>query len=179
MHDIMTSIMRLNRQIKPQDVVILGKLISGPVWSTQKEIGESLKLSQAEVSHAIQTLGHIGLINLTTKKINKLAVTEFLTHALKYLYPVQKSGVGRGVLIGPSSSTFKEKVQTDEFNYIWPDPNGGSKGIIVIPLIPELASSALKNEQLFMFLNVVEIFRGLGGVRHIQEAQKILKDILR
>jgi hypothetical protein len=26
---------------------------------------------------------------------------------------------------------------------------------------------------------VVEIFRGLGGVRHIQEAQKSLKDILK
>lgn len=171
--------MRQNRVIKPQDVVILGKLISAKVWPSQKEIGDSLKLSQAEVSHALKTLGHVGLINLTTKKINKLAITEFITHALKYLYPIEKKGTGRGILIGPSSSTFKGKVQSDEYNYIWPDSNGDSKGIVVTPLLPELSSSVMENEILYKFLNVVEIFRGLGGVRHIQEAQKILKDIFR
>lgn len=171
--------MRQNRVIKPQDVVILGKLISEKVWPSQKEIGDSLKLSQAEISHALKTLDQIGLINLTTKKINKLAVTEFITHALKFLYPIEKKGTGRGILIGPSSSTFKGKVQSDEYNYIWPDPNGDSKGIVVTPLLPELSNSVKENDILYTFLNVVEIFRGLGGVRHIQEAQKILQDILR
>jgi hypothetical protein len=171
--------MRQNRVIKPQDVVILGKLISEKAWPSQKEIGDSLKLSQAEISHALKTLDQIGLINLTTKKINKLAVTEFITHALKFLYPIEKKGTGRGILIGPSSSTFKGKVQSDEYNYIWPDPNGDSKGIVVTPLLPELSNSVKENDILYTFLNVVEIFRGLGGVRHIQEAQKILKDILR
>ena len=171
--------MRQNRVIKPQDVVILGRLISEKVWPSQKEIGDSLKLSQAEISHALKTLDQVGLINLTTKKINKLAVTEFITHALKFLYPIEKKGTGRGILIGPSSSTFKGKVQSDEYNYIWPDPNGDSKGIVVTPLLPELSNSVKENDILYTFLNVVEIFRGLGGVRHIQEAQKILKDILR
>ena len=170
--------MRQNRVIKPQDIVILGKLISEKVWPSQKEIGDSLKLSQAEISHALKTMDQIGLINLTTKKINKLAVMEFITHGLKYLYPIEKKGTGRGILIGPSSSTFKGKVQSDEYNYIWPDPNGESKGIVVTPLLPEL-SSIKGNEVLFTYLNVIEIFRGLGGVRHVQEAQKILKDILR
>ena len=171
--------MRQNRQIKPQDVVILGKLISEKVWPSQKEIGESLKISQAEISHALKTLDHVGLINLTTKTINKLAVTEFITHALKFLYRIEKKGTGRGILIGPSSSTFKGKVQSDEYNYIWPDPSGDSKGIVITPLITELSSSVMENEIMYKFLNIVEIFRGLGGVRHVQEAQKILKDILR
>lgn len=171
--------MRQNRVIKPQDVVILGKLISEKVWPSQKDIGDSLKLSQAEISHALKTLDQIGLISLTTKKINKLAVTEFITHGLKYIYPIEKKGTGRGMLIGPSSTTFKGRVQSDEYNYIWPDPNGNSKGIVVTPLLPELSNSVKENEILYTFLNVVEIFRGLGGVRHIQEAQKILKDILR
>jgi biotin operon repressor len=171
--------MRQNRVIKPQDIVILGKLISEKLWPSQKEIAESLNLSQAEISHALKTLDQIGLINLSTKKINKLAVTEFLTHALKYLYPIEKKGSGRGILVGPSSSFFKDKVQSDEYNYIWPNSNGENKGIVVTPLLPELSSTVLSNEIMFQFLNVVEVFRGLGGVRHVQVAQKILKDILK
>ena len=171
--------MRQNRVIKPQDIVILGKLISEKLWPSQKEIADSLNLSQAEISHALNTLDHIGLINLSNKKINKLAITEFVTHALKYLYPIEKKGTGRGILIGPSSSIFKEKVRSDDYNYIWPNSNGDSKGIIVTPLLPELSSTVLSNEIMCQFLNVVEIFRGLGGVRHVQEAQKILKDILK
>jgi hypothetical protein len=171
--------MRHNRVIKPQDIVILGKLLSEKVWPSQTEIGISLKLSQAEVSHALKTLGYVGLINLPTKKINKLAVIEFITHALKYLYPIEKSGTGRGILIGPSSSIFKGRVHSDEYSYIWPDPNGESKGIIVNPLIPQLTASIMENKILYNFLNIVEIFRGLGGVRHLQEAHKLLRDILR
>ena len=175
----MTVIMRQNRQIKPQDVVILGKLISDEDCHSQKEIADSISLSQAEISHALKTLAHIGLINLTIKKINKLAVTEFITHALKFLFPIEKKGTGRGILIGPSSSTFKGKVQSDEYNYIWPDPDGDSKGVVVTPLLPQLSKSVIANEQLFTYLNVIEVFRGLGGVRHVQEAQKILKELLK
>jgi hypothetical protein len=50
--------------------------------------------------------------------------------------------------------------------------------VIVIPLLPELSKVVKENKKLFLFLNVIEIYRGLGGVRHIQEAQKILKEIL-
>ena len=152
--------MRQNRVIKPQDIVILGKLISEKLWPSQKEIADSLNLSQAEISHALNTLDHIGLINLSNKKINKLAITEFVTHALKYLYPIEKKGTGRGILIGPSSSIFKEKVRSDDYNYIWPNSNGDSKGIIVTPLLPELSSTVLSNEIMCQFLNVVEVFRG-------------------
>lgn len=170
---------RKNRGLKPQDIVILGKLITDSQWPAQKDISESLKVSQSEVSHALKTLEQVGLINLKLKKINKLAVNEFITHALKFFYPIEKKGIGRGVLIGPSFSAFREKIHSDEYNYVWPDPNGESKGIIVTPLLPELSANVKDDHKLFLFLNVIEIFRGLGGVRHLQEAQKILKDLLK
>lgn len=81
-------------------------------------------------------------------------------------------------MIGPSFSVFREKVHSDEYNYIWPDANGDNKGVIVVPLLTELSKVVKENKKLFLFLNVIEIYRGLGGVRHIQEAQKILKEIL-
>lgn len=171
--------MRKSRLLKSQDIIILGKLTTDEQWPTQKDIAETLQLSQAEISHALQTLEQVGLINIKNKKVNKLAVSEFIIHALKFFYPVEKKGIGRGVLIGPSSHLFRNKVNSDEYNYVWPDSKGSEKGVIVTPLIDGLAKLVTDNERLFLFLNVVEIFRGLGGVRHIQEAQKMLKDILK
>lgn len=171
--------MRKGRALKPQDIVILGKLVTDEVWPTQNEIGGMLQLSQAEVSHALKTLEQVGLINIKMKKTNKLAISEFVIHAIKFFYPVEKKGMGRGILIGPSSNLFRGKVDSDEYNYVWPDSKGTEKGVIVIPLIENLAKLVFENKKLFLFLNIVEICRGLGGVRHIQEAQKMLKDILK
>jgi len=170
--------MRKNRSLKAQDLVILGKLITDPKWPVQKDISDSLMVSQSEVSHALKTLEHVGLIDLKAKKVNKLHVIEFITHALKFFFPIEKKGTGRGLLIGPSFSAFKTKVQSDEYNYIWPDSDGSAKGIIVVPLMPDLSKAVRENPELFAYLNIIEIFRGLGGVRHLQEAQKMLRDLL-
>ena len=82
------------------------------------------------------------------------------------------------ILLISALRTIQEKVHSDEYNYVWPDSDGNHKGIIVTPLLPELSKAVKTSDKLFLFLNVVEIFRGLGGVRHLQEAQKILKSIL-
>ena len=148
-------------------------------WSTQKEIADSIMISQAEISHALKTLDNVGLINLEMKKVNKLAVAEFIEHAVKFFFPIEKKGIGRGLAIGPSYSYFKNKVQSEDYNYVWPDSEGNTKGVIVVPLLPNLSQSLKENEKLLLFLNIVEIFRGLGGVRHIQVAQKMLKEILK
>jgi len=171
--------MRNKRVLKPQDIVVLGKLVTDETWPTQKDIASTLELSQSEISHSLKTLEQVGLINLNQRKTNKLAVIEFVVHAVKFFYPSEKHGVGRGMSVGPSSQYFSKRVQSDEFNYVWPDPNGDSKGILISPLLPKLTSSIKENEKLLLFLNIVEVFRGLGGVRHLQEAQKALKEILK
>ena len=171
--------MRKNRVLKQQDIIILGKLVTDNGWPTQKEIADSVILSQAEVSHALKTLDSVGLINLEQIKLNKIAIAEFIEHAIKYFYPIEKKGMGRGIAVGPSYSYFKSKVQSEEYNYVWPDSQGDIKGVIVVPLLPHLSQSIKDNDKLLFFLNIVEIFRGLGGVRHNQVAQKALKEILK
>lgn len=170
--------MRNNRGIKSQDIVVLGKLITDEKWPSQKDIAISLGLSQSEISHSLKTLEQVGLINSGQRNVNKLAVTEFIVHALKFFYPSEKHGVGRGISVGPSSAYFNKRVHSDEFHYVWPDPNGDTKGILISPLLPQLTTSIRENEKLLLFLNIIEVFRGLGGVRHLQVAQKALKEIL-
>ncbi len=61
---------------------------------------------------------------------------------------------------------------------MWPDPDGESKGVIVSPLLTRFSKTIKENEKLLLFLNIIEVFRGLGGVRHQQEAQKALKELI-
>lgn len=171
--------MRTNRVLKPQDIVVLGKLVTDEVWPTQKEIANALELSQSEISHSLKTLEQVGLINISQKRINKLAVLEFIVHAIKFFYPSEKQGIGRGIKVGPSYSYFSKRVHSDEFDYVWPDPDGEAKGVIVSPLLTRFSKTIKENEKLLLFLNVIEVFRGLGGVRHQQEAQKALKELIR
>ena len=81
--------MRKNRVLKQQDIIILGKLVTDNEWPTQKEIADSVILSQAEVSHALKTLDSVGLINLEQKKLNKISIAEFIEHAIKYFFNIE------------------------------------------------------------------------------------------
>ena len=116
-------------------------MVTDNEWLTQKEIADSIMLSQAEVSHALKTLDSVGLINLEQKKLNKIAIAEFIEHAIKYFYPIEKKGMERGIAIGPSYSYFKSKVQSEDYNYVWPDFEGETKGVIVVPLLSNLSQS--------------------------------------
>ena len=168
---------RKNRGIKSQDIGILGKLITDRNWPSQKEVSSELKISQSEVSLGFKALESVGLINVSSRKLNKIAIKEFLTHAVKYFFPVEKYGIGRGHLAGPSASEFSQRVHSDE-SYIWSHEAGNSRGIVVNSILVKIPESVIQNEKLYLFLSIVDIYRGLGGVRHVKEANISLERLL-
>jgi hypothetical protein len=173
--------MRNLNVLKPQDVLILSKLIvckSNPIL--QKDLSETLHISRAEISFGFERLKNANLISEDKKNVNQLASLEFLQHALKYLFPVEKGGIDRGYAIGPSFTFFKKKVvHGEELPFIWPDANGPEKGMTIFPFFKKLVRASNNDEKLFHFLNVIEIFRGVGGIRHQKEAIKELERILK
>ncbi|MCT4643164.1 MAG: hypothetical protein N4A33_12810 [Bacteriovoracaceae bacterium] len=168
---------RKSRGIKPQDIAILGKLITDENWPSQKEVSIELEISQSEVSLGFKALESVGLISVNSKKLHKIAIKEFLTCAIKYFVPLEKYGIGRGYFAGPSALEFGQKVHSDDY-YIWPHENGDSKGVVVKPVLAKIPESVINNEKLYLFLSIVDIYRGLGGVRHIKEANKSLERLL-
>jgi predicted XRE-type DNA-binding protein len=87
-----------NMQIKPQDILILLKIISinSDAWN-QKPIAEDLGLSQSEVSESVARSKYAGLLDPKGKKVMKLALMEFLQYGIRYAFPQKPGPVVRGI----------------------------------------------------------------------------------
>ena len=172
----------MNKQregIKPQDVLVLSKIIAiqNEVFK-QLDLALELGISQAEIAHSLNRLKRAGLLNENKKKLNKLAVIEFFKHVLKFLFPVELEGSARGISIGPSADFIKRKVRNDDFGIVVEDIDGKDKGVAVVPIYKTVAKAIKNDEKLYKIICLVDIFRGLGSVRHRQVAEAEFNKII-
>ena len=74
--------------MKPQDIVILLKKMtnSGQRLSCRK-LAESLGMSVSSVSESLERCRNVQLIYRNKKRVNTMALQEFLIHGLQYVFP--------------------------------------------------------------------------------------------
>jgi predicted XRE-type DNA-binding protein len=163
-----------NIQIKPQDILILLKIISinSDAWN-QKPIAEDLGLSQSEVSESVARSKYAGLLDPKGKKVMKLALMEFLQYGIRYAFPQKPGPVVRGIPTSHSASPLKEEIQSTE-NYVWPYAKGTVRGHSIIPLYGSVPEAALKDEVLYELLALVDALR-VGRAREKEIAVVELK----
>lgn len=157
--------------IKPQDVLLMMKLVSEPDV-VQKQLATDLQISQAEISHALQRLRKSHLIN-SSGKVIKEACIEFLVHAVKYIFPAEVSSPAVGIPTSYAHPEFKFiKYGNDEVP-IWPLAEGRVKGITLIPIYPTLPDACLRDKKLYKLSCFVEMIRA-GRTRERNIAEKEL-----
>lgn len=163
-----------NQQMKPQDVLLLLKVVSdnSPSWN-QKPMAEALGLSQSEVSEAVGRCKYAGLLAPNGKTVMRMALMEFLQYGLRYVFPVKPGAVVRGVPTSHSSSPLKEDIQSSEA-YVWPYGKGTVRGHSISPLYPSVPEAALKDDKLYELLALVDALR-VGRARERELAVKELK----
>lgn len=161
-------------QIKPQDILILLKIISinSDAWN-QKPIAEDLGLSQSEVSESVARSKYAGLLDPKGKKVMKLALMEFLQYGIRYAFPQKPGPVVRGIPTSHSASPLKEEIQSTE-NYVWPYAKGTVRGHSIIPLYVSVPEAVLKDEVLYELLALVDALR-VGRAREKEIAVVELK----
>jgi hypothetical protein len=81
--------------LKAQDVLVLLKLVAHeePTW-TFEHLGDCLGLSNSEVLQSVRRLENAGLADSERRAVLKDATTEFLVHAVKFLFPAPANGSG-------------------------------------------------------------------------------------
>lgn len=163
-----------NIQLKPQDILILLKIISdnNPKWN-QRPVAESLGLSQSEVSESVARSKYAGLLDPAGKTVMKMALMDFLQYGLPYVFPQKPGAVVRGVPTSHSASPLKEQVQSSE-NYVWPYGKGAIRGHSIMPLYPSVPKAVLKDETLHELLALVDALR-VGRAREKELAIVELK----
>lgn len=155
--------------IKSQDILILLYLLTKSEGWLQSEVAESLLISPAEVSNALNRCVVSGLINGDKSRVNKLALREFLIGGLKYAFPAEVSTKVRGIATAHSASPIKEKIAEGEDIYVWSHYLGTRRGFGVKPLYKTVPKIAEKNPALYELLVIADTIR-IGKVREIEIA---------
>lgn len=164
--------------MRPQDIVILMKLISTKQEGiTNKQIAAELGISASEVSEALERCRVARLVDESKKKVNTLALEEFLVHGLKYTFPVIPMRQTRGIATGISASPIKEQISASSEVYVWPDPKGDIRGYAITPLYRTVPQAVQSDSKLYELLAIGDTLR-FGRPREVEIAKKELNSII-
>lgn len=163
-------------QIKPQDVVILLKLLlCNPNQSRMVDLASDLEISLSEVSQGINRLRSAQLIEKDGRSPLRDNVYEFIIHAIKYIFPAKLDKVARGIPTAHSAPPLSKAIKSSkEDQYVWPYDKGEMRGQSLIPLYPSVPKAALKDLELHKLLALIDSIR-IGRVREQNLAIKEFK----
>jgi hypothetical protein len=170
--------------LKPQDVVLLLKLLANPnhlKWS-QAQIAMHLCISVSEINAGIKRLIASGLLQIATpmliihpdlnqslhlkkqsEKLYKLvlvACEEFLISGVKYIFPVQLGEITAGIETSYAAPIMKTHIISND-SIVWPYAEGTRRGMSLEPLYTSVPRSiSLFPDQIFYdLLCLIDVLR--------------------
>jgi len=168
--------------LKPQDVVVALKLCTyrsrRPSFS---QIALELAMSPSEVHAAVKRLQSSRLLHGSelSEKPNISALEEFLIHGLKYMFPVERGDVTRGVLTSYAAEPLRHEISAgSEPPPVWPYSEGRDRGVALQPLYKSVPFAALRDPALYEYLALVDAIRD-GRTRERKIAERELSHRLR
>lgn len=160
-------------------MVLLKKITSSGKGMLMKDIAASLYISPAEVSEALERCRIALLVDNDKKRVNTLALRDFLVYGLRYVFPAQPGSIVRGVPTASSASPISEYVTSSKENYVWPYKKGTMRGIAIEPLYSTVPEAVTNDEELYRLLVIADALR-IGRVREkeiaIQELDKAFEE---
>lgn len=173
--------------IKPQDIVVLAKLIAhqgDKNWS-QNSIAFELCLSPSQINSAFKRLVVSGLITPYHPPGKPQAILqaceEFFIHALKYIFPAKLGEISRGVPTSYSGPSLKNQIVAGSDPIpVWPYGEGEVRGVSLKPLYSSVPESVTKHPDPLFYdlLTLLDAIRS-GRTREKQIAIQMLSEILK
>lgn len=153
--------MRALRGVKPQDILILLKLL---LWKNRKwrhiDLVQELEISQTEISFALERCKNSRLMDYEKKQVLRQPLLEFITHGLKYVFPAQPGPICRGIPTSHSAPPLSKRIVSKPHDqYVWPHGDGKVRGQAITPIYPTAPDAALKDPQLHELLALVDALR--------------------
>lgn len=181
--------------LKPQDIVILLKMISSLSEDdlksslSQNELAVLLCMSVSEVNAGIKRLASSGLLVPAFQKgsksravyvINEQACEEYLISGVKYSFPAKLGEYTRGIAAAYAAPILSEHIVLgDDPIPVWPYGEGSERGLTLAPLYSSVPKSVAQHpDPLFYDLLVLVDTIRIGRARERSIAVKILKEII-
>lgn len=168
--------MRKHNGMRPQDVVILLWMVTrGESPWKYADASRDLHISQSEVAEALHRSLQARLVNPGKKKVHRAALTEFLLHGLKYVFPASPGALVRGIPTAHSAPPLAAHIVSHDDVMVWPSSIGQLRGQAVSPLYPSVLQAIQKNQDLYELLAVVDAIR-TGRAHELKIAEELLRE---
>ena len=160
--------------LKPQDILCLLKLhcLDGADW-TYSSVAKQLDMSPSEVHAALKRASESELFDPIQKCVRSQALLEFLVHGLKYSFPASPGAISFGLATAHAAEPLKSLIGSSEA-YVWPDPEGRSRGQGISPLYRSVPQAAKRDSELYSLLSLIDGIR-VGRVREQKLAAQELE----
>jgi DNA-binding Lrp family transcriptional regulator len=151
--------------LKPQDIVVLLKLVvSEPGW-TFMQIASELGLSTSSVHRSVERSELAGLYDGFNRSPNRRALLEFLSHGAKYVFPAAMQGEARGFPTAWAAPPLARELSFSPRNVpVWAHAMGPERGIALSPLHAVVPEATRKDPQLAELLALFDAIR-IGNAR--------------
>lgn len=169
--------MRKHNGMRPLDVVVLLKIVAldDTPW-LQKDLAQTLMVSNSEISESLHRSQVAGLLGDTKQHPMRQNLLDFLRYGLRYVFPVQPGGLVRGVPTAHSAPMLAGRF-VSQIAYVWADPLGTVIGHEIEPLYATVPQACRTDVRLYELLALVDMLR-VGRAREVQLATQQLTDYL-
>lgn len=170
--------------LKPQDIVILCKILSKKNKWTQNGIAAELFLSPSQINGGIKRLVSVGLLSHYTGKAQPNPIhqscEEFFVHVVKYLFPAKLGEISRGVPTSYASHLKKEIHAGNDPIPVWPYAEGKKRGVALKPLYHAVPKSVEQYPDpiFYEYLGLIDAIRS-GRARERKLACEKIVHLLR
>ena len=169
--------MRAHNGMRPQDVVILLKILTLQQADWQyRDLSSSLYISISEVSESLNRSHLAGLVDERRKKVFRQNLMEFIEHGLHYVFPQHPGSLVTGIATAHSHS-FYQHLFVSEVNYVWQDADGDMRGLAIEPLYKGVVKAVKQDEMLYKMLASIDIIR-VGKIRELKTALQELQKLI-
>lgn len=187
--------------LKPLDVVVGLKIGLNELASRQRDNGvigslptnsvgdlaSGLYKAKGDISRSINRLIALGLagerkpkegdvisVNRKYYSLQRKAMSDFLSYAIRHVFAPERLGVGRGVPTGWSCPLLNSPMNPPEIPMVWAMPGGSSQGELLEPLYSKCPEAALSDSGLYAILSLVDVVR-TGKPRELGYAKEMLQ----
>lgn len=170
-------------ELKPQDTLLILKywsLKQSGLESSVRGISESIGISASEVSKGARRLiaSHLAVERAGRIFAETGALLEWLCYGVRYAYPQEVIGYGRGMATSWNCPVLQSDVTAPSPPWVWSVPGGDVEGALIKPIHDSVPIAASRDEQLYRVMALLEAIRG-GKPRELAIARKLLPNIIK
>jgi hypothetical protein len=146
------------------DMMVLLKLsLKDNSRVVSKRLAEDLFVPASEISISLRRCKASRLLNISDieKQINRAGLLEFLVHGVKYVFPVERGELTRGIPTASGAEPLKGHFQVGgDPPPVWPYVDGTVRGYSFKPLHKGAPQAAIRDPKLYELLALVDAIRG-------------------